>query len=107
MEKPLAGSNPMLHFQIRTPSTGVRPPTTLFHGLLGADGIKRGVRLFLDLVRRANQGEAVGISYKGFVQHVHGARFDEHWSQSHAKKALDLGGASHQERWGTATGVPG
>ncbi len=34
MEKPLAGSNPMLHFQIRTPSTGVRPPTTLFHGLL-------------------------------------------------------------------------
>ena len=34
LEKPLAGSNPMLHFQIRTPSTGVRPPTTLFHGLL-------------------------------------------------------------------------
>ena len=34
MEKPLAGSNPMLHFQIRTPSTSVRPPTTLFHGLL-------------------------------------------------------------------------
>ena len=37
MEKPLAGSNPMLHFQIRAPSTGVRPPTTLFHGLLGTD----------------------------------------------------------------------
>ena len=36
MEKPLAGSNPMLHFQIRTPSTGVRPSTTLFHGLLVA-----------------------------------------------------------------------
>ena len=35
MEKPLAGSNPMLHFQIRTPSTGVRPPTILFHGLVG------------------------------------------------------------------------
>ena len=35
MEKPLAGSNPMLHFQIRTPSTGVRPSTTLFHGLIG------------------------------------------------------------------------
>ena len=34
LEKPLAGSNPMLHFQIRAPSTGVRPPTTLFHGLL-------------------------------------------------------------------------
>ena len=34
MEKPLADSNPMLHFQIRTPSTAVRPPTTLFHGLL-------------------------------------------------------------------------
>ena len=34
MEKPLAGSNPMLHFQIRIPSTGVRPSTTLFHGLL-------------------------------------------------------------------------
>ena len=39
LEKPLAGSNPMLHFQIRTPSTGVRPPTTLFHGLLG-NGLK-------------------------------------------------------------------
>ena len=36
LEKPLAGSNPMLHFQIRPPSTGVRPPTTLFHGLLMA-----------------------------------------------------------------------
>ena len=36
MEKPLAGSNPMLHFQIRIPSTGVRPSTTLFHGLLAA-----------------------------------------------------------------------
>ena len=36
MEKPLASSNPMLHFQIRTPSTGVRPSTTLFHGLLEA-----------------------------------------------------------------------
>ena len=35
LEKPLAGSNPMLHFQIRTPSTGVRLPTTLFHGLIG------------------------------------------------------------------------
>ena len=35
MEKPLASSNPMLHFQIRTPSTGVRPSTTLFHGLVG------------------------------------------------------------------------
>ena len=34
MEKPLAGSNPMLHFQIRAPSTVVRPPTTLFHGLV-------------------------------------------------------------------------
>ena len=41
LEKPLAGSNPMLHFQIRAPSTGVRPPTTLFHGLrdlTGANG---------------------------------------------------------------------
>ena len=37
MEKPLAGSNPMLHFQIRTPSTGVRPSTTLFHGLVGVE----------------------------------------------------------------------
>ena len=40
MEKPLASSNPMLYFQIRTPSTGVRPSTTLFHGLLmGFDSI--------------------------------------------------------------------
>ena len=35
LEKPLAGTNPMLHFQIRAPSTAVRPPATLFHGLLG------------------------------------------------------------------------
>ena len=41
MEKPLAGSNPMLHFQIRTPSTGVRPSTTLFHGLLAVSAICR------------------------------------------------------------------
>ena len=34
LEKPLAGTNPMLHFQIRAPSTAVRPPATLFHGLL-------------------------------------------------------------------------
>ena len=34
LEKQLAGSNPMLFFQIRNPSTGVTPPTTLFHGLL-------------------------------------------------------------------------
>ena len=34
MEKPLAGSTPMLYFPIRTPSTGVRLPKTLFHGLL-------------------------------------------------------------------------
>ena len=53
LEKPLAGSNPMLHFQIRTPSTGVRPPTTLFHGLLGhgrclLQGLKNGLRLHQD-----------------------------------------------------------
>ena len=34
LERPLAGTNPMLHFQIRAPSTAVRPPATLFHGLL-------------------------------------------------------------------------
>ena len=42
MEKPLASSNPMLHFQIRTPSTGVRPPTTWFHGLLRGQGRRDG-----------------------------------------------------------------
>ena len=49
MEKPLAGSNPMLHFQIRAPSTGVRPPTTLFHGLFGESLRPCGPWLFLPL----------------------------------------------------------
>ena len=39
LEKPLAGTNPMLHFQIRAPSTAVRPPATLFHGLIAECGI--------------------------------------------------------------------
>ncbi len=56
--------------------------------------IGRGVRLFRDLVRWANAGEAVGISYKRFVEHVHGVPFDElrqrKWSQSDASDALRL-----------------
>ena len=58
------------------------------------DCIDRGVRLFRKLVRRANAGEAVGISYKGFVEHVHRATFDElrqrKWSQSDVADALQL-----------------
>ena len=56
--------------------------------------IDRGIHLFRELVRRANAGEAVGISYKGFVEHVHDAPFDEHrqrkWSQSDVSDALQL-----------------
>ena len=42
LEKPLAGTNPMLHFRIRAPSTAVRPPATLFHGLLAEAAIRNG-----------------------------------------------------------------
>ena len=56
--------------------------------------IDRGTRLFRDLVRRANAGEAVGISYKGFVEYVHSAPFAElrqrKWSQSDVSDALQL-----------------
>ena len=56
--------------------------------------IDRGIRLFRELVRRANAGEAVGISYKGFVESVHDAPFDElrqrKWSQSDVSDALQL-----------------
>ena len=52
------------------------------------------VALFRELVRRANAGEAVGVSYKGFVEHVHGASFDEvqgrPWSQSDTSGVLHL-----------------
>lgn len=56
--------------------------------------IDRGIRLFHDLVRRANNGHAVGISYIGFVEHVHGLPFHElrgrKWSQSDVRDALQL-----------------
>lgn len=56
--------------------------------------IDRGICLFNELVRRANSGEAVGISYKGFVEHVHAVPFAElrrrAWSQSDAAGALQL-----------------
>ena len=56
--------------------------------------IDRGIRLFRELVRRANAGEAVGIGYKGFVEYVHDAPFDElrqrKWSQSDVSDALQL-----------------
>lgn len=56
--------------------------------------IERGARLFRELVRRANAGEALGISYKGFVEHVHGVPFDvlrhRKWSQSDVTEALQL-----------------
>lgn len=59
------------------------------------DGIDRGVRLFLKLVRRANRGEAMGISYKGFVEHVYGASFahlheGRRWLPSDAAYAVRL-----------------
>ena len=57
-------------------------------------GVDRGIALFRELVRRANAGEAIGISYKGFVENVHDASFDEvrgrPWSQSDVSDALRL-----------------
>ena len=56
--------------------------------------LERGVKLFLDLVRRANNGEATGISYVGFVEHVHEQRFSElrgrPWAPSDVGEALRL-----------------
>lgn len=57
--------------------------------------VDRGVKLFRKLVDRANQGEAVGISYKSFVEHVHGVPFAElqggrKWRPSDASNAVRL-----------------
>ena len=56
--------------------------------------VDRGIRLFHDLVRRANNEQAAGISYIGFVERVHGAPFQElrgrKWSQSDVSDALQL-----------------
>lgn len=56
--------------------------------------IDRGAELFRELVRRATRGDAVGISYKGFVERVHGASFEEvrgrPWSQSDVLDVLHL-----------------
>ena len=56
--------------------------------------VDRGVALFRELVRRTNAGEAAGISYKGFVEHVHGASFDvvrgRPWSRSDVSDVLRL-----------------
>ena len=56
--------------------------------------VERGAALFRDLVRRTNAGEAVGISYKRFVEHVHGVPFatlrGREWSQSDVADALRL-----------------
>lgn len=56
--------------------------------------VERGVALFRDLVRRANKGEAIGISYKGFVEHVHDVPFatlrGREWAPSDIGDALRL-----------------
>lgn len=39
----------------------------------GEQGTERGVRLFMHLVEVANRGEAIGISYGGFIAYLHGA----------------------------------
>ena len=68
MEKPLAGSNPMLHFQIRTPSTDVRPPTTLFHGLLvpnAASLDSNGARPLDHLAQRLQIGRRLAVVGRG------------------------------------------
>ena len=56
--------------------------------------LERGVALFKELVRRANAGEAIGVSYVKFVERVHGVRFGElrgrKWSQSDVSDALQL-----------------
>ena len=56
--------------------------------------VDRGAGLFRELVRRANRGEAAGISYKGFFERVHGASFEEvrgrPWAQSDVSDVLHL-----------------
>ena len=56
--------------------------------------LESGVGLFEELVRRANAGEAIGISYVGFVERVHGVAFPRlrgrQWSQSDVRDALQL-----------------
>ena len=66
---------------------GVSPPSQRALGRT----VERGVELFLDLVHRANQGEAMGVSYKGFVEHVHGQDFAELKGRPWA--LADVGGA--------------
>ena len=56
--------------------------------------VEHGVTLFEGLVRRANAGEAIGVSYVGFVERVHGVAFAKlrgrKWSQSDVSDALQL-----------------
>ena len=56
--------------------------------------LQRGVALFLDLVAAANRGEAAGISYVGFIEHVYARNFVElsgrPWSQGDVPEALSL-----------------
>ncbi len=56
--------------------------------------VDRGAALFQNLVLRANEGEATGISYKGFVEHVHDVPFRElrgrEWSQADTGDVLRL-----------------
>ena len=40
--------------------------------VLGAEGVERGVRLFMYFVEASNRGDAVGISYGAFIAYLHG-----------------------------------
>ena len=84
LEKPLAGTNPMLHFQIRAPSTAVRPPATLFHGLLDSEQLT-----FLLFLKMADEREGLtgerqaipaGYRWENLASpHMEGAELDQHY----------------------------
>ena len=77
----------------KTGTRGIAYPSTFLRWIRFSIEVF-GIRLFRELVRRANAGEAVGIGYKGFVEYVHDAPFDElrqrKWSQSDVSDALQL-----------------
>ena len=56
--------------------------------------LQRGADLFCDLVRRANEGSAMGISYIGFVEYLDSKPFFEsrgrQWARADVSEALEL-----------------
>jgi len=55
-----------------TPPASAREPKASGSLIPGKQGVERGVRLFNYLVEEANRGNALGISYGGFIAYLHG-----------------------------------